>query len=369
MQFTAGLPAVTFLRKRPVFRADAHRGSVVRTKENAMERPVFFTIAEDGISHPHAGRRLVLACLMLFLCMSIAIAGEPPRLCSSPQDAAPSRDCMRRTDAAPAAVRPRDSNGWLDQALHIALRPISGATDHHVEKWASWHGRAMVLAWGFLLPIGVLVARYFKVPPGQDWPAKCDNKTWWHWHRVLQYAGVLVMTAGLAIVLSATAGKVPWRNPHTLIGWIIVILAWVQIASGHLRGSKGGPADDKKGAVRSTSHWAGDHYDMTPRRILFERAHKTLGYGLLLLSSVTIFLGLAIADAPIWMWAGQIAWTGLMIAAFAWWQWRGRCIDTYQAIWGPDPKHPGNRMLPIGWGIRRYTAQSYDERFRKKRRR
>ena len=38
-------------------------------------------------------------------------------------------------------------------------------------------------------------------------------------------------------------------------------------------------------------------------------------------------------------------------------QWRlqrqGRCIDTYQAIWGPDPRHPGNRLKPVGWGVRR----------------
>jgi hypothetical protein len=40
-------------------------------------------------------------------------------------------------------------------------------------------------------------------------------------------------------------------------------------------------------------------------------------------------------------------------AAFARWQRAGRCIDTYQAIWGPDPAHPGNRRPPVGWGVRR----------------
>jgi hypothetical protein len=31
----------------------------------------------------------------------------------------------------------------------------------------------------------------------------------------------------------------------------------------------------------------------------------------------------------------------------------GRCVDTYQAIWGPDPTLPGNRRKPIGWGVSR----------------
>lgn len=40
-------------------------------------------------------------------------------------------------------------------------------------------------------------------------------------------------------------------------------------------------------------------------------------------------------------------------ALFAWLQWKGYCLDTYQAIWGPGLEHPGNRISPIGWGIRR----------------
>jgi hypothetical protein len=46
-------------------------------------------------------------------------------------------------------------------------------------------------------------------------------------------------------------------------------------------------------------------------------------------------------------------WWALLGAAFARWQRAGRCIDTYQAIWGPDPAHPGNRRPPVGWGVRR----------------
>jgi hypothetical protein len=59
-------------------------------------------------------------------------------------------------------------------------------------------------------------------------------------------------------------------------------------------------------------------------------------------------------------------WWLVLIAGFVWLQRQGRCIDTYQAIWGPDTAHPGNRIKPIGWGIKRYTVSSFAERFGKK---
>jgi len=226
------------------------------------------------------------------------------------------------------------------------LRPIGGAAGHHVPPWIAWHGRAMVLAWGFMLPLGVLAARFYKITPGQRWPAILDNKTWWRIHLGLQYGGVLVMTLGLASVLSGSAGKASWRNLHSVLGWSIVLLAWAQVAGGNLRGTKGGPQRD--GTVAR-----GDHYDMTPRRLRFERLHKCVGHGLLLLSVLTIVLGLELADAPLWMWLGQGAWTLGYALVFVHLQRRGRCIDTYEAIWGPDPIHPGNHVPPVGWGIRR----------------
>ena len=92
---------------------------------------------------------------------------------------------------------------------------------------------------------------------------------------------------------------------------------------------------------------------MTPRRILFERVHKTAGYLLILLATAAILTGLRLANAPVWMWAALTAWWSALILGFAWLQRTGRALDTYQAIWGPDPRHPGNAMKPIGCGIRR----------------
>ena len=73
----------------------------------------------------------------------------------------------------------------------------------------------------------------------------------------------------------------------------------------------------------------------------------------MLLAWGTTLLGLKLVDAPRWiplllgLW-----WLGLVLLAWQL-QRRGCNIDTYQAIWGPDPTHPGNRLKPIGWGVTR----------------
>jgi hypothetical protein len=222
--------------------------------------------------------------------------------------------------------------------------PLSGAAHHAIAPWAAWHARCMVLAWGVLLPVGAVVARYFKVTRMQRWPEQLDNKVWWHSHRVLQWAGVAVMTVGLALAWGNAHGATLAARWHVWGGWAVVALGWLQIAAGLARGSKGGPTSEQM---------RGDHYDMTPHRRWFERVHKGLGWLAVLAAVAVIVQGLVIADAPRWMAVLLLLWwSGLATAAWHWQQ-QGRCVDTYQAIWGPDPRHPGNRQRPIGWGVRR----------------
>lgn len=222
--------------------------------------------------------------------------------------------------------------------------PLSGASEHHLPAWAAWHARSMVLAWAVLLPLGALLARYFKVMPGQRWPDVLDNPRWWHGHRALQWAGVLLMTLGLVLIWDHGSAATALAQWHRLAGWLVLALGWFQIASGLLRGSKGGP---------TAPAWRGDHYDMSPQRRWFERLHKSLGWLAVLLAWGTTLLGLKLVDAPRWMpLLLGLWWLGLVLLAWQL-QRRGRSIDTYQAIWGPDPSHPGNRMKPIGWGVNR----------------
>ena len=222
--------------------------------------------------------------------------------------------------------------------------PLSGVSTHTLAPWAMWHARCMVLAWGVLLPLGVLAARFFKVTPRQDWPHALDNRAWWHAHRALQWAGVIVMSLGAALAWGQGGNPGAAARAHAWAGWLLCAVAWLQIAGGLARGSKGGPTDRQL---------RGDHYDMTPRRLAFERVHKALGWLALLAALAVVALGLQRADAPRWMALALALWALALGAAFVHWQRRGRCIDTYQAIWGPDARHPGNRIAPIGWGVRR----------------
>lgn len=244
----------------------------------------------------------------------------------------------------------------MEALIAYLLEPASGASSHVLDGRVAWHGRLMVLAWGVLIPLGIVVARFLKVVPGQPWPQRLDNPAWWHAHRTTQYAGVALSLLGAALAWSAVASPNPLRSLHTTLGWLVVLLGLAQVAAGALRGSKGGPTGL---AMR------GDHYDMTPRRVWFERFHKGAGYGALLLACATLLLGLAAADAPRWMWIVLIAWWLLIGALALRWQTQGRALDTYQAIWGPGEEHPGNRRQPVGLGVHRYSRASYEHKFPK----
>jgi hypothetical protein len=241
----------------------------------------------------------------------------------------------------------------FEPLLPWLLAPLSGASTHHVSEGVAWHARLMVLAWAVLMPLGALVARYIKVMPQQDWPRQLDNKLWWHAHRWLQGAGVLVMSLGLVLALNEKADAASFV--HACLGWSVCVVAWVQVCLGVYRGSKGGPTDAQMG---------GDHYDMSRWRRVFERVHKGLGWLAIAVSIPTIVLGLLVADAPRWMALTLLVWwTGCWLA-FVGLHRRGRCMDTYQAIWGPDPVHPGNQLPCTGWGVRRYTAETWSQRCR-----
>jgi hypothetical protein len=226
--------------------------------------------------------------------------------------------------------------------------PLSGADTHSLAPWAAWHARCMVLAWGVLLPLGALVARFFKVLPKQPWPQELDNRVWWNTHRALQWGGVAVMGIGVAFVSSRAAHPPPpvgvLAQWHTWAGWVLCVTGALQVLGALARGSKGGPTD---------AQMRGDHYDMTPWRLAFERLHKSLGWAAVFAGAVVIVMGLVLVDAPRWMLLVLALWWLAFAVAFVVLQKRGRCIDTYQAIWGPGLQHPGNHLQPTGWGVRR----------------
>lgn len=234
----------------------------------------------------------------------------------------------------------------IDKLFDWWLSPLSGASTHALDNWIVWHARSMVMAWGVLLPLGALAARYFKVMPKQDWPNEVDNRTWWHLHRAFQYSGVVIMLIGVVLVWGKGSQSSNVAALHVYFGWGVVSLGLLQVFAAWMRGSKGGPTDIQL---------RGDHYDMTQHRLWFEAIHKAGGWLAIALAVATICFGLCAADAPRWMVLALASWWVLLVIYGFRLQRNQRCIDTYQAIWGPSLAHPGNQRSKIGWGTRRMT--------------
>lgn len=229
------------------------------------------------------------------------------------------------------------------------LQPIDPDRAHAVGFALSWHARSMTLAWGVLAPLAVLIARFYKVLPGQDWPRELDNQFWWRTHWIGQSVVLLLTVFGVGLILSET-GEL---GLHGVLGYLVLTLVLGQVAMGLMRGSKGGPT-----APMRDGGLGGDHYAMTRWRRMFEAAHKALGYALIAMALITILIGLWDANGPRWMWLLLIAWWAVLLAAAFRLQRSGRAVDTYQAIWGPDPAHPGNRLPAPGWGMRRMEEEA-----------
>ncbi len=216
------------------------------------------------------------------------------------------------------------------------LGPVDPSRPHEVGVAVSWHARSMVVAWAALAPLGVLIARYYKVLPNQDFPKVTNNLFWWRVHLGAQIGALVLSGVGLWLVADVLG---PPASVHGWLGYTVLAGLMAQVLLGIFRGSKGGPTEVAKGRPLH-----GDHYDMTRRRLLFERCHKSIGYATIALALVTILVGLWHANAPRWMWTVLVIWWAGLSAWGSHMQRAGRAVKTYHAIWGIDPCHPGNCM-------------------------
>tara|TARA_R110002124_G_scaffold281740_1_gene456371 strand:- start:10491 stop:11417 length:927 start_codon:yes stop_codon:yes gene_type:complete len=211
----------------------------------------------------------------------------------------------------------------------------------------SWHARLLLLAWGILAPAAILVARFFKITPHQDWPRVLDNPFWWRTHWITQSLVIFLSAVALAIIILTTLADSA-AGLHQWLGYTVLVFGVFQALSGYFRGSKGGPADSISSEIQP-----GDHYDMTPWRLAFETVHKSIGYLVLPVAAVAIISGLWRVNGAVWMWVTISSWWIFLIFGSFYLQAGGNAVDTYQAIWGADPSHPGNQMKPRGWKARR----------------
>jgi hypothetical protein len=256
----------------------------------------------------------------------------------------------------------------LNEIIFWLTDPIRAGLPRALGDAARLHGLLTVLAAGVLLPLAVLLARYFKVLPGQDWPRQLDRRVWWVAHLGLAYGAALTLLAGMVIILREMSGSADdgegavahLAHAHAWLGWLSLAMMVALFINGWQRGSVGGPGKPAPGTLGPLHGVAGDHYDMTARRRWFERTHKLLGFLLLAVLIGCVISGLWHVNAPRGALVFLAAWWLLLLLLALRWERQGRCVDGYQAKWGPAMAHPGNRIPELGWGTRRYTEEEFN---------
>ncbi|KAL2316728.1 hypothetical protein Fmac_030604 [Flemingia macrophylla] len=160
----------------------------------------------------------------------------------------------------------------------------------------SVHGVLNIIGWGTLLPIGIIVARYFRV-----FPFKCDP-TWFHLHIGCQLTGFLVGTTGWAIGLSlGHSSRYYTFHAHRTFGILIFTLSTIQMLAFRLKPKV---TDDYR------KYW--------------NMYHHFLGYGLLAIIFINIFKGICILEGgKRWKWGyiGNLIFLGTIafgLEVFTW---------------------------------------------------
>ena len=73
--------------------------------------------------------------------------------------------------------------------------PLRGDSFTELAEPTRLHGLLMALAVGVLMPLAVLLARYSKILPGQDWPRELNRRFWWFSHLALVYGATVAVAA------------------------------------------------------------------------------------------------------------------------------------------------------------------------------
>ena len=131
--------------------------------------------------------------------------------------------------------------------------------------WLQVHIACMMLSWGFLLPIGALMAisfRHFFTSP----------KRWFQLHIAIQLIGVLLNIVGFCIPFLNMA--LHFTSVHGILGTVVFAMGLAQVLQGFIRPSK--QANEKP----------------TMLRRVWEMCHKGFGRIVILLAWINIFLGI-----------------------------------------------------------------------------
>lgn len=218
-----------------------------------------------------------------------------------------------------------------------------GFLDRTFEIHWNYHAWLMFTCWFILVPFGVMGIRYCKNRP-QPWGlprgfSKFDRIfIWWGMHIWTLYTAITLSLGGLAVALIAS-GKFS-GSLHAWLGGATIFFGTMQIIVAWQRGTHGGH-NHSTTDPSDPSTWRGDHFDMTTRRRWFEAYHKPGGYFALFLALGAVVSGLS----QYWMPGIAMLFGIILLGVFALvvvLEGKGERHDTYEAVFGNHPDHPGN---------------------------
>ncbi|GLT57508.1 hypothetical protein SLA2020_304760 [Shorea laevis] len=154
-----------------------------------------------------------------------------------------------------------DSKGRLN-LVNGRSRSIVG---HHRRRLRKVHGILNIIGWGTFLPIGVIIARYFRIYPFK-------NSWWFHLHVCCQTAGFVIGTIGWGIGLGlGHSSRFYSFHVHRILAICIFAFTTLQLLAFRLIPAK---QDEYR------KHW--------------NLYHHFLGYALIAIITVNIFQGIDI---------------------------------------------------------------------------
>ncbi|CAN6175303.1 unnamed protein product [Urochloa humidicola] len=149
--------------------------------------------------------------------------------------------------------------------IRVLLLRGSAEAEQDLRPVLAVHGFMMFVAWGILLPGGIMAARYLKSLKGDGW---------YQIHVYLQYSGIAIMFLGVLFAAAELRGFFV-SSVHVKFGVLALLLAVLQPLNAKFRPSK--PAH---GEVPSRN------------RILWEYLHVTTGRSAIIVGVVALFTGM-----------------------------------------------------------------------------
>ncbi|KDP33531.1 hypothetical protein JCGZ_07102 [Jatropha curcas] len=224
--------------------------------------------------------------------------------------------------------------------VRVLLLRGFGEAEQDLQPVLAVHGFMMFLAWGILLPGGILAARYLKHVKGDGW---------YRIHVYLQYSGLAIILLGFLFAVAELQGFYV-RSFHVKFGLTAIFLACVQPVNACMRPQK--PVNGE---------------EVSSRRLIWEYFHTIVGRCAIVAGVVALFSGMehlkdryGSEDVHGYNWA-LIVWflVGLLIVMYLEYRERQQRRDRFgRRSWSTPDEDDSVDLLSPSMAAQKHSQQS-----------